>query len=117
MGQAPGEEQRLKMSRQSHVDNKQESQEKTETEVIPKLFWSMQASYQEQLNRLDLRDPYWVQQLFTYRQCTWHFKSDLLPTKANLNSGLEIGKESCWLWLEKAEERDQKMEKSPDVRL
>jgi len=83
----------------------------------------MQASYQEQLNRLDLGDPqrlwvrYKVQQLFTNRQCTWHFKTNLLPTKANPNSGLEISKERCRIWLEKAEERDQKMEKNPDLRL
>lgn len=73
MGQAPGKEQKLRMLRQGRVHNIGEFQEKTETEVISKFFWSMQASYQEQLNRLDLGDPqtlwirYKVQQLFTNR--------------------------------------------------
>lgn len=34
-----------------------ESQEKTETEVIPKLLLSTEASYQKQLSRLELRGP------------------------------------------------------------
>lgn len=55
MGQASGKEQRLRMLRQGCVHNIEKFQKKTETEVISKLFWLMQASYQEQLNRLELR--------------------------------------------------------------